>query len=80
MGFLNIQGLSSTFSEIQILLTSEENKNLHIFCMCESKLYSSKLTSAFKVEGFHLPFRKDNHCGGTCLCQRPYNGKTKRES
>ena len=34
MGVLNIQGLSSKFSEIQILLTSEENKNLHIFSMC----------------------------------------------
>ena len=60
MGFLNIQGLSSKFSEIQILLTSEENKNLHIFSMCESKLNNSKLTSAFKIKGFHLPFRKDN--------------------
>ena len=69
MGFLNIQGLSSKFSEIQILLTSEENKNLHIFSMCESKLNNSKLTSAFKVKGFHLPFRKDNHtnCGGGIL-------------
>ena len=69
MGFLNIQGLSSKFSEIQILLTSEENKNLHIFSMCESKLNNSKLTSAFKVQGFHLPFRKDNHtnCGGGIL-------------
>ena len=56
MGFLNIQGLSSKFSEIQILLTSEENKNLHIFSMCESKLNNSKLTPAFKVKGFHMPF------------------------
>ena len=69
MGFLNIQDLSSKFLEIQILLTSEENKNLHIFSMCESKLNSSKLTSAFNVQGFHLPFRKDNHsnCGGGIL-------------
>ena len=65
MGFLNIQGLSSKFSEIQILLTSEDIKNLHIFNMCESKLNSSNLTSASKIQGFHLPFRKDNHakCG-----------------
>ena len=63
-GFLNVQGFSSKFSEIQILLTSEENKNLHIFSICESKLNSSTLSSAFKVQGFQLPFRKDNHTNG----------------
>ena len=64
IGFLNVQGFSSKFSEIQILLTSEENKNLHIFSMCESKLNSRKLSSAFKVQGFQLPFRKDKHTNG----------------
>ena len=28
---VSLQGFSSKFSEIQILLTSEENKNMHIF-------------------------------------------------
>lgn len=29
--------------------------------MCESKLNSSKLSSAIKVQGFQMPFRRDNH-------------------
>ena len=64
IGCLNVQGISSKFSEIQILLTSEEKKKLYIFSMCESKLNSSKLSSAFKVQGFQLPFRKGNHTNG----------------
>ena len=36
------------------------------FCigMCETKLNSRKLTSAFRIPGFHLLFRKDNHTNG----------------
>ena len=64
MGFLNVQGLSSKFSEIDILLTAKDNENVHIFSMCETKLNSSKLTSAFRIPGFHLPFRKDNYTNG----------------
>ena len=37
---------------------------MHVFSMCETKLNSRKLTSAFKIPGFHLPFRKDNHTNG----------------
>ena len=64
MGFLNVQGISSKFSEIEILLTAKNNENVHVFSMCETKLNSRKLTSAFKIPGFHLPFRKDNHTNG----------------
>ena len=58
IGFLNVQGICgkdmSKFSEINLMLT------LHVFGMCESKLKEDKLSSAFKLSGFHTPFRKDN--------------------
>ena len=62
--FLNVQGLCSKFSEIQVMLTSKQNANLHIFSLCETKLNSSKLSNNFKVHGFQIPFRKDNHTNG----------------
>ena len=68
IGFLNVQGICgkdmSKFSEINLMLTSSENKNLHVFGMCESKLKEHKLSSAFKISGFHTPFRKDNTLNG----------------
>ena len=42
------------------MLTSPENKNLHVFAMCETKLKEHKLANTFKINGFHQPFRKDN--------------------
>lgn len=64
IGFLNVQGLCSKFSDIQVLLTTENNANLHIFSMCETKLKSSKMSSSFKIQGFQDPFRKDNYTNG----------------
>ena len=32
--------------------------------MCEGKLKEHKLSSAFKISGFHIPFRKDNTLNG----------------
>ena len=68
IGFLNVQGICgkdmSKFSEINLMLNSSENKNLHVFGMCESKLKEHKLSSAFKISGFHTPFRKDNTLNG----------------
>ena len=42
------------------MLTSVENKNLHVFAMCETKIKQHKLSSAFHIDGFHQPFRRDN--------------------
>lgn len=64
IGFLNVQGLCSKFSDIQVMLTAEKNANLHIFSMCETKLKSSKMSSSFKIQGFQDPFRKDNYTNG----------------
>lgn len=68
IGFLNVQGLRSRnmskFSEIELMLTSEENKNLHIFSMCETKLKDTNMNDAFTINGFHSPYRKDNHTNG----------------
>ena len=62
--FINIQGICgnelSKFSEINLMLISERNKNLHVFCFCETKLKEHKISSAFTITGFHKPFRKDN--------------------
>ena len=60
IGFLNVQGLCSTdmtkFSEIELMMTSERNKNLSILSLCETKLKDNKLTNVFHVNGFHSPF------------------------
>ncbi|MEW8542134.1 MAG: endonuclease/exonuclease/phosphatase family protein, partial [Candidatus Thiodiazotropha sp.] len=68
IGFLNVQGLCSRgmtkFSEIELLLTAETNKNIHVFGMCETKLKNHKPTNAFQINGFQLPFRKDNESNG----------------
>ena len=46
------------------MLTSKQNANLTHFSFCETKLNSSKLSNNFKVRGFQIPFRKDNHTNG----------------
>ena len=62
--FLNIQGLCGKkmckFSEVKSMLTSVENKKLHVFAMYETKLKQQKFSSAFHIDGFHQPFRRDN--------------------
>ena len=68
MGHLNIQGTCGEklgkFSEIQALLTSPENYNLHVFGLSETKLKAHKLNSVFQINGFQTPFRKDNCSNG----------------
>ena len=70
IGFLNIQGICGKemvkFSEINLMLSSQENKKLHAFAMCETKLKGHKMSGAFKIKGFQTPFRKYNssNCGG----------------
>ena len=67
-GHLNIQGLCGKnmckFSEIKAILTSPENRSLHIFGISETKLKSHKLSSCFYIDGFQEPFRKDNDSNG----------------
>ncbi|MCG8078589.1 MAG: hypothetical protein JAY75_20420 [Candidatus Thiodiazotropha taylori] len=46
------------------MLTSQENKNLHIFAICETKLNEHKLSTIFKINDFHAPFRRDNTLNG----------------
>ena len=52
IGFLNVQGLCpremTKFSEIELFLTAEKNKNIHIFGMCETKLKIHKPTSTLR--------------------------------
>ena len=56
IGFLNIQGICGKemvkFSEINLMLSSQENKKLHAFAMCETKLKDHKMSGAFKIKGF----------------------------
>ena len=71
-GFINIQGVygneMSKFSEINLMITSETNKNLHVVCFCETKLKEHKISSAFTITEFHKPIRKDNvKTGGGCI-------------
>ena len=62
--FLKIQGLCGKemckFSEVKSMLISVENRKLHVFAMCETKLKQHKLSSAFYFDGFHQSFRRDN--------------------
>ena len=68
IGNLNIQGICGKklgkFSELQALLTSPENYNLHVFGLSETKLKAHKLTNVFQINGFQTPFRKDNFSNG----------------
>ena len=67
-GHLNIQGLCGKnmckFSEIKAILTSPENRSLHIFGISETKLKSHKLSSCFNIDEFQDSFRKDNDRNG----------------
>ena len=62
IGFLNIQGICGKemvkFSEINLTLSSQENKKLHAFAMCETKLKDHKMSGAFKIKGFQTPYRR----------------------
>ena len=71
VGFLNIQGICGIcgkemvkFSEINLMLSSQENKKLHAFTMCETKLKDHKMSGAFKIKWFQTPFHKDKSSNG----------------
>ena len=84
-GFINIQGIYgnelSKFSKINLMLTSETNKNLNAFCFYETKLKEHKFSSVFTITGFHKPFRKDNvKTGGGCIVYVRKDLKVKRRA
>ena len=57
---LNVQGICgkemSKISEMNLMLTSPENKKPHVFGICEIKLKKHKISSTFKINGFQTPF------------------------
>jgi hypothetical protein len=78
IGHLNVQGLTSKLDEIKLLL--QNNNNIHIFGISETKLQSDHITEFYHVEGFQTPYRRDrliNRGGGLLVyikedvpCQR----------
>ena len=68
MGHLNISGICceklGKVSEIQALLTSPQNNNVHVFEISQVKLKGHKSTNVFEINGFQTPFRKDNCSNG----------------
>ena len=70
----------SKFSELKLMLTAEENRNLHIFGLNETELKSYKPTNAFLIDGFQKPYRKDNdsNSGGGLLVYVRNGINTKR--
>ena len=67
IGFLNVKGICgkemSKFAEINLMLNSQENKKLHVFGICETKLKEHKMSSSFNINGFQT-FRRDNTSNG----------------
>ena len=65
---LHIQGICgqnmSKFSELKLMLTDEEIRNLHVFGLSETKLKGYKITNAFLIDGFQKPYRKDSDSNG----------------
>ena len=68
MGHINIQGINNKIDQISLLLESEKNQ-IHVLGLSETKLNSLHPDSAFQVNGFQKPFRKDReiNSGGGLL-------------
>ncbi len=68
IGYLNVQVLCGAnlckFDEIKHMLSSGNNEHMHVFGMSETKLKSHKTTGVFHINGFQMPFRKDNESNG----------------
>ena len=58
MGNMNIQGLSNKIDQVRLLLESEQNQN-HVLGLSETKLNVIHPDSAFEINGFQNPLRKD---------------------
>ena len=58
MGHMNIQGISNKIDQVRMLLDSSKN-DVHIFGLSETKLHAVHPDSAFMIDGYQKPFRKD---------------------
>ena len=65
---LNVEGLCgqnmSKFSQLRAMLKSPVNSALQLFGLSETKLKCHKPTNFFRIDGFQMPFRKDNVSNG----------------
>ena len=68
MGHLNIQGINNKVDQVRLMLESDNNQ-IHVLGLSETKLNSVQSDSAFEVNGFQKPFRKDRetNSGGGIL-------------
>ena len=68
MGHINIQGVSNKIDQVRLLLESEKNQ-IHVLGLSETKLNVLHPDSAFQINGFQKPFRKDRkiNSGGGLL-------------
>ena len=68
MGHINIQGISNKIDQVHMLLESDKNQ-IHVLGLSETKLNDIHPDSAFQVNGFQKPFRRDREAnsGGGIL-------------
>ena len=68
MGHINIQGISNKIDQVRMLLESDKNQ-IHVLGLSETKLNDIHPDSAFQVNGFQKPFRRDREAnsGGGIL-------------
>ncbi|MCU7958190.1 MAG: hypothetical protein KZQ67_16545, partial [gamma proteobacterium symbiont of Bathyaustriella thionipta] len=68
MGHINIQGISNKIDQVRLLLGSDKNQ-IHVLGLSETKLNVSHPDSAFVIDGFQAPFRRDRkiNSGGGLL-------------
>ena len=68
MGHINIQGLNNKTDQVRLLLESEINQ-IHIMGISETKLNSVHPETAFTINGFQKPYRRDRveNSGGGIL-------------
>ena len=68
MGHLNIQGVSNKIDQVSLLLRSEKNQ-FHVLGLSETKLNTNHPDSAFEINGYQKPFRRDRefNSGGGLL-------------
>ena len=72
MGHLNIQGVSNKIDQVGLLLGSDKNQ-IHVLGLSETKLNDTHPDSAFEINGYQKPFRRDresNSGGGIIVYVR----------
>ena len=58
MGHINIQGINNKIDQIRLLLGSDKNQ-IHVLGLSETKLNAFHPDTAFEINGFQAPFRRD---------------------